>query len=766
MSYNLFQQRLPTAKSPSRAKKEKAITQVSIEENIFKSSHYGALTLEAQQVVFDYVQGQGTARPQFQTRAIYHQRRSLAETIVQYEARLEEINFKSAMFHRLNDVEKTAIAQDLYFALYIFAASRQLDEVEKRNRHLNLRREQINQCAKLLNALRNTLDKTTFDKEQKARVDDSEKPAKYLGSLILAPIIAETVEKISSGDLVDTMCYVNNMRLYWVWGRSMLDTFFSLMAATTAQQTLAIPSPVTGYMSFVLYYARGAIPLLLLLKHTISGPWMSEQERKIPWYERLTTQWRLRKFDILNDWIWATANMACYFWLIGDGLLGFWGNAATAILLLMDVSLNAWRFAEEEANHRRDMEKYARDLQIINQKITACEASIIDLQQQIKKADDAQKMALQQQLIQRESDLILLKRQRHQILRTKRQCQTAWHDKQTGLYYDFIYSVGLLIAFCMMCGLFLPVGIMPAATALFISVVGATLCFVLTVIYSSMKSSIEVRRTQQQGALAQKEYNQYLKDFNCLLTELEQLPKTSEYETEKARLEFRLQQYYLDLIRLRAKSTYQQELYAFQKLQLLYNTFVNAFVPALVFVAIMFMPFPATASVIAAGFAFVLVADKMWSQYTPKKSTWLYEVQCGQPSLDSMAEQCFYVYLHKNEIHCACKNAKGELETFTIPSKTLGSHANDIQQALKKTPPKLTQAQKKQILSAAEQQGYDFNIPSFNSQKYEQFKSEARKEYAELQADQARGKPKGLFSSAKPMDAPSSSANMQPSKAK
>lgn len=242
------------------------------------------------------------------------------------------------------------------------------------------------------------------------------------------------IAEAKTGTLIGWMSDVNERRLYWVWGGGMLSSVIEMLPddfyrKAQAQKAVSAPAPITGYMSWVLYYTRFAINLSLLLKHSIDGPWMSEEERKIPAWERFKTQWNQRKFSLLNDSIWGLANMACFFWLKGPGAMGMAGNVATAGLLLMDLSLSIWRFYEESTAY--------------NKRIQAMYDAYDRLKGKLKKAEesstpDPDRIAeLQRQL--REANRL--------IMRT----ELDWKYKKLNMINDMAYAGGLLAAFCVAC---------------------------------------------------------------------------------------------------------------------------------------------------------------------------------------------------------------------------------------------------------------------------------------------------------------------------
>ena len=393
--------------------------------------------------LFDqYLTGQQPLK--MDTATLFSKRKSLTLSLDYYSCQLEQIN--PASFKYLSSEQKIDQRRELTFAFYIFSAQYQLDSIEKRRQTLKERSRQLQRCAYLISELTSS-SKQTPEQVLARAVEDAGKHAKYLGLTVVAPFIAEKMMELVSnkatvapvkpirtkewkgagkaGVLVSWMNDINGLRLYWVWGGGLLSTVLSLLPdtfanTTQAQQGIASPAPVTGYMSWLLYYARFGISLSLLLKHTIAGPWMSEEEKRIPAWDRFKTQWDQRKFALLNDSIWATANLVCFFWLTGGGMLGYYGNVATAMLLIMDVSLTAWKFQEESTKHKETLVWYDRDIRILLQKIDAepLEVNKTVLQLQLKQLGAAQK-----------------------------QCKFDWRHKQYALTNDLVYAAALLAAF-------------------------------------------------------------------------------------------------------------------------------------------------------------------------------------------------------------------------------------------------------------------------------------------------------------------------------
>ena len=525
---------------------------------------------------------------------LFRQRKSLAVSLAFYGDLLDETN--PASFKFLSRAQRKVRQEELLFAFYIFSAQYQLDESEHRRQDLPARSAQIKKCADLIYKLRNAPRlgaKESPEQIQARAIYDSEKHAKYLGLRIIAPLVAEKMVELTtdpdaeqwagankSGYIRDWMNEVNGRRLYWVWANAMLGSVFALLPEDfannpQAQKAVGAVSPVTGYMSWILYYARFGINLSLLLKHTIAGPWMSTEEQQIPAWERFKTQWDQRKFALLNDSIWATANMACFLWLTGSGMLGYLGNVATTALLLMDVSLTVWRFYEEDTQHNADMARYERDIAELRYKFTQADK-------------DADRKVIELQLAG--------------LLKAKKRCEFDWQYKKYGTINDLVYAASLLIAFSMMCCFLFPPAAVVPGTALILGLAGGAMCFMLNFVWSTMTNYLEVDKARAKSREAIDECKALLETFM----------KTDD--------DFEKKQLYLDMKRLMGDSDYQEKLVFFQKLKLVHAVLIEALVPPLVFVSLMFMPLGIGLAVLAAGFALAVIAHYILKEYAPEEA--------------------------------------------------------------------------------------------------------------------------------------------------
>lgn len=76
-------------------------------------------------------------------------------------------------------------------------------------------------------------------------------------------------------------------------------------------------NPVLPYLAWCFLLPRLITNLVLTLKHTIPGRWMSEEEKSIGWKMRLQTQIQRRWFELGNDIVWVAIGLINCFILTG-----------------------------------------------------------------------------------------------------------------------------------------------------------------------------------------------------------------------------------------------------------------------------------------------------------------------------------------------------------------------------------------------------------------------------------------------------------------
>ena len=422
---------------------------------------------------------------------IYKSRKAIARSIAFYGNRLAHIDYVS--FKYLNQSQREALEEELLNTAYLLYDECRLHQFEKELPRLRERGRQLELCAKLLYRLH----KTEKVDDEKVRPDDVhiavmdaswDKPVQFLALTVIAPLIAETMQQITTGECLERtlemMNYANIYRLNWVWGGGLDQAILSEISTDwghtqNAKNVFQAIKPVTGYMSFVLYYLRLGIRLYLLTTGTLKGswldPWATAEERAVNMSlrQRFAFQWEKHGVGIINDFFWGTANMACFLWLLSDGVFGctlYMGNAITALLLLMDLYLTHCQYIKQETEHHAVLEQYENDIVFLEEKIA-------------QEPNAIRKDVLNEHL--------------KVLLEAKETCEHEWNATYENFYSDLVYAVSLLVAFALICCFFFPPAAIVPATALLLGVIGSTLSFVLTIAHNAMATNTEMKQLQR-----------------------------------------------------------------------------------------------------------------------------------------------------------------------------------------------------------------------------------------------------------------------------
>jgi hypothetical protein len=366
-------------------------------------------------------------------------------------------------------------------------------------------------CAKLLETL---IKHPPFDEPEtpendlEIRVQASDKPAKYVALQLIAPWVAEAMLSMDSSVMnalsqTEALTHkINSHRLNWVWSGGLDMAILSLNLLPNGvghtqytQNTLTQFSIGTSYMSFVLYYFRLGLNLSLLVHGTLKGSWMNpwqtqaDKEFYISLEERFRSQWQQRKFIIINDAFWATANLACFMYLIGNGLLGYIGVLATAGLLLMDVGLTIWGYGELKADHDKLVLEYKKEQDVLI-------SNISDQTTQLKTLNDNHSND-NSAIKQLNKDLEVLRIQLEQSKKNMIQCEFDWDYTNQDLYNNLVYACVLSLAFGLICCsvLYPPLGI-TAANALILGLVGSAISCISTIGIHAKTATKEIEKSR------------------------------------------------------------------------------------------------------------------------------------------------------------------------------------------------------------------------------------------------------------------------------
>lgn len=131
-------------------------------------------------------------------------------------------------------------------------------------------------------------------------------------------------------------------------------TNFVLFVNVAANYTLP-------YISFLFFFPRVLINMGIILKHTIPGNWLSEEEKSLSWMLRFKEQLHRRYFELGNDVAWAIAGTINAFVFIGA--LSPLAIYVTLAAFSYDVVLSGYRFYHEINQYTQLKAHYAGLLQ-------------------------------------------------------------------------------------------------------------------------------------------------------------------------------------------------------------------------------------------------------------------------------------------------------------------------------------------------------------------------------------------------------------------
>jgi len=77
--------------------------------------------------------------------------------------------------------------------------------------------------------------------------------------------------------------------------------------------------PIFIHLNWIFFVPRLAVNMMLLGKHVISNPWMSEQEYALPWNTRLHVHLMINRrwIELINDFVWCVGNLISCFLCVG-----------------------------------------------------------------------------------------------------------------------------------------------------------------------------------------------------------------------------------------------------------------------------------------------------------------------------------------------------------------------------------------------------------------------------------------------------------------
>jgi membrane protein insertase Oxa1/YidC/SpoIIIJ len=486
--------------------------------------------------------------------------------------------FDPVMIPFLSAARKEKLRRDL-LSIIKFANQQKLAEASAQKvENKKIYEAHVKKCEELLDAL--NPEKQKLSPEQAYFADG--RPVKYCG----IPLAKEFADKLveladhKSRSTKEFLGKLNEKRLYWVWGSVFLKTVLSALPQSfyntqQAGNVVKAPDPYTGTLSWALYYFRFSLNLFMLLKHTIKGPWMDKDsdEYKQTWQQRFLSQWSQRKFVLLNDSLWGTSNLLGFFWLNGKGALGTAGDAITIVLLVFDLLVTLWDFAEQQTQYNKQMEKFATEIDKINTQLSENERKQRGEQDQ----EDAARLKKEQ---------IMLQLSLQDLKRAQKKCQREWMTKKIELCTNVAYAIGLMGAFVTLA----------MASAMSVTIVGAVLCFAFTVINNAIRGGLEISKARHALKEANEDFDEHIKNLKQML-----LDKTGDDDAKKL--------LYLEIKKLDAETAYQRDMVVFKSMHLVRSILIESMIPAVVFACFVFLPLGIGLAALAGGLVLAIATN-------------------------------------------------------------------------------------------------------------------------------------------------------------
>ncbi len=492
-------------------------------------------------------------------------------------------------FPFLDENDAKYLEEELSFAFYLALADCELAMLEKRAT-LRSQYAYLLQVGSLLAQLRNRNVRESEAEADAKLAHDRDDPIRYFGLLFIAPKITAAVKAMSVDRLshaVDYPASLNDGRLYLVWVTEMLNNICLLMRRSMrymsfflADTLLSGVSFVTGSMGWALYFLRGGVNTAFLFEmpHAVG---LSDEEKQAYFYGK----WHEKKFIVLNDALWGTVNCICFFILVGDGLLGYYGDVLNGVLFLYDFLLCAWQLSEAHTEHEALMLQYDQDIETLTEEIEALEAQ------------------LKQNASELSSNLLIRLKKRLQALKNdKEKVKRNWYYELKQIQLDLMYSGTVLLAIFVMCSFFTPPGMMIASSAFMLGLFGSIACFGLGIVHAGLSSHFQIVKTHEDAKHIEQDYLDYLKLFK----------NTSNTEENIKRKLF------LDMCQTQAQTAYQAQLLQYQRADMICTIVADLFIPILFVAAFILMPLTLGASTFALGLLVLLAAKCYVAELAPE----------------------------------------------------------------------------------------------------------------------------------------------------
>ncbi|MDF1683876.1 MAG: hypothetical protein P1U36_04375 [Legionellaceae bacterium] len=434
-------------------------------------------------------------------------------------------------------------------------------------------------------------------------VGDKDAPLRYFGMLNFVPAVEDMIKEMTLNNVEnkhDILASYNGLRLYLVWANALAQSICNVIAQSV-QQTLTVTQTIltdlalaTGSLGFILYFTTFGISASIVLQNTLSlGLTKKVRALELGWYERFQAQWDERKFLMLNNAVWGLVNFVCFFWLVGQNALGFWGNVLTGVLFIADLFLVWWQSEEAEAEHRARLKFYEQGIEDLNKHIDGL----------MTKGPEKQMMIAKLQF------------EKRTLLDLQKQLDLEWRYKKQQHDLNLMYGIAVVIGFAVLCSFFFPPALIVPFTAMILTLTGAVMCFGFGVAHKALSGEIIVQKELETRRMSVNDYLGALESFKAVSEKLKNIPNTS---PEHKRIQTESQLLYLSLKKAMATEFYQTQVIDYQRAQIICNVLTDIILPTLFLLAFVFMPLGIGMPIFAIGLATLFYAHWQVAEMAPE----------------------------------------------------------------------------------------------------------------------------------------------------
>jgi hypothetical protein len=520
---------------------------------------------------------------------LFPKRKSLKILLDQARARLNTYNPSALQF--LPPSHKTALRKELYFIRYLLKARLSIADAENNTR-------KIKQLLALFKKTETILKKikahpSTLDETHEAIIDDAQSPqaAIFLGEPI-ARQIATNARKIILNPhqtLRTVIDEINKGRAAWSGQTNLATSIAGVLPEKLGHTNDIVNAPgiVPGVFSFSVYYARFFLDSYLLLRHSVKGRWMSEQQSRVRFFDLLHYQWQLRGNSMLSDFVKATTNMCTLFWLTGSLQNQLAGSILSIGVVIFDVILTAYIIHEE----KKELNKKLIHLQAMKDKLNAYLLEIEAIE------------------LKTEEDLTRLVEIKHHLDKTEkmiREHNKELRYKSNKQRYDLIYGVTTFLT----AGIFLGILYAPNALAILNPAISSLVCtsvlFAAKIVYTVTTGMLDIRNKKE----TIEELTELKSDLLQKYAVLKQNSLALTDSTEKTLNANERKGLFLEIQDLEAKTNYQHRLIRHKKYDLARDIIFDLTLPLLVILGGLSLTTPAGIGIVV-GFILLNIITKI-----------------------------------------------------------------------------------------------------------------------------------------------------------